>query len=466
MTNAYSKRWPRYALTACLALAAACGSDEEEETCDPIAQTGCEGGQVCEVVRDGEPGCFEPVVVRGRVFDLADDVGIGDARVVALDVNNAPVSSVAVTDGDGTYELGIPSTRDAEGNPDAIELTLRADAAAYQSFPSGLRQALPIDTASAELVPDDAYVIELSLTDIGLIALPEGAGTGSISGTAEVPPDGAGVLVVAEDSGGVGHVAIADRDGDYRIFNLDPGDYDVTGYARGVNYASVIATVNGDAEADLAIDERAPGAVSGTVQIVNAPGELTTSVILAVESTFDDVFGRGAVPPGMRAPDPGVAANIAGEYLLEGVPAGRYVVLAAFENDQLVRDPDLSISGTATLHIEVAAGETTVVEGFKITEALEVFGPGAVAAEAVTGPPTLSWKDDSSEDQYNVVVFDAFGEAIWDTSIDGVSGSDPSVVYEGPDLEPGMFYQFRATSLKDGTPLSATEDLKGVFFME
>jgi hypothetical protein len=28
---------------------------------------------------------------------------------------------------------------------------------------------------------------------------------------------------------------------------------------------------------------------------------------------------------------------------------------------------------------------------------------------------------------------------------------------------PGMFYQFRAVSIKDGVPISTTEDLRGVF---
>jgi hypothetical protein len=38
------------------------------------------------------------------------------------------------------------------------------------------------------------------------------------------------------------------------------------------------------------------------------------------------------------------------------------------------------------------------------------------------------------------------------------------VPYEGPALEPGTLYQFRATSIKQGgTPLARTEDLRGVF---
>ncbi|HUH03049.1 MAG TPA: hypothetical protein VML75_13725 [Kofleriaceae bacterium] len=103
------------------------------------------------------------------------------------------------------------------------------------------------------------------------------------------------------------------------------------------------------------------------------------------------------------------------------------------------------------------------MEGFKVTEALEIFAPGATLAEAVTGPPTFRWAD-SSEDTYLIEVFDSFGERIWDSSIAGQSG-DPSLLYEGPALQAGMYYQFRATSSKDGVPLSRTEDLRGVFFM-
>jgi hypothetical protein len=38
-----------------------------------------------------------------------------------------------------------------------------------------------------------------------------------------------------------------------------------------------------------------------------------------------------------------------------------------------------------------------------------------------------------------------------------------SAEYGGPALTPGMYYRFRATSWKDGSPISRTEDLRGVF---
>jgi hypothetical protein len=45
-----------------------------------------------------------------------------------------------------------------------------------------------------------------------------------------------------------------------------------------------------------------------------------------------------------------------------------------------------------------------------------------------------------------------------------VTGSENvSHAYGGPALQQGMYYQFRATSIKDGSKISRTEDLRGVF---
>jgi len=89
----------------------------------------------------------------------------------------------------------------------------------------------------------------------------------------------------------------------------------------------------------------------------------------------------------------------------------------------------------------------------------------------VTTKPILVWGDDSSEDYYDVRVFDAFGDEVWSSlMLPGVSRSaTASVQYEGP-LEPGMYYNFRVTSWRapDGeepSPIAATEDLRGVFYL-
>jgi len=164
---------------------------------------------------------------------------------------------------------------------------------------------------------------------------------------------------------------------------------------------------------------------------------------------------------------------VTGAFAIEGVPAGNYVVVAAFENDGLVRDPDLCIAGTDDVHIQVAAATPlAITDSFKITGALEVMTPGAMAAELISGTPTFQWVDDSGEDQYLVELFDAYGQVTWTKTMAGVSGGQPSMLYDGAALLSGMYYQFRVTSsAQNGGTGSArcnrsrTEDLKGVFYL-
>lgn len=446
----------------------ACG-DDEPEACDPAAVDACADGLVCESV-DTEDGplhtCVAPVRVEGIVFSLGDGSPIEGARVVALDATGSPVSRVGASGTDGAYAVAIPTDRDEEGRPKGGRtVTLRADAAGFEGYPGGVRPALPVDTAGAVAAEDGGWVVRTAATDLALLPAVDG-GTGRIVGSLEVPPDGVGVLVVAEGPTAP-RTAIADLDGSFVLFNVAAGTWDVTGYARGSTYvhAPVEVADGGEATVTLARQGDAGGGVAGNVQIVNAPGGARTSIVLVVESTFDDVLERGPVPPGLRAPSPGTAPNVSGDFSIGGVPPGRYVVLAAFENDGLVRDPDTSIGGTQIQHVEVVGAATVQAEGFKITEALEIFGPGAEDPEAVTAAPTLSWADDSSEDAYDVRVFDAYGNLVWEDQLAGFSGDDPSVTYGGP-MEPGMVYQFRVRSAKDGTYLSQTEDLRGVFYVE
>lgn len=456
----------RLGLIAPMMVLAACGGDNGP--CDPVAQSGCDNGLVCEQVSNEKPTCFAPVELRGKVLDLADSHGIAGARVVAVDVNGAAVTSVAISGADGAYVLPVPAQRSTDGKPSAFPVSLRADAAGYQAFPGTVRQALPLDIATAT-ADGDGFVVMSALTDVGLIAEP-GAPAGSIHGKVAIASDHAGVLVVAE-AAGKGFAAIVSRDGDYTVFNLAAGHYAVTAYAAGHVYTAAEVDVAAAGVAlDLALASDAPGSLSGQVSVVNGGGASTTSVVAFVESTFDPVTGRGIAPPGLRSPRTG-PPNVTGAFAIDGIPPGRYVVVAAFENDGLVRDPDHCIAGTADVHVQVAAGQpTTTPTAFKVTGALAVMAPGAMMADAVTSAPTFRWADDSSEDQYLVEVFDAFGQRVWMATTPGVSGGAPSMAYAGPPLQPGMYYQWRVTSSKQKPgsgecELARSEDLRGVFFM-
>lgn len=453
-----------------LLLLAGCrnGGSNNDGTCDPAAPE-CGEGLVCEASTDGISRCIAPVTIVGIVLALADDAPIAGAIVQAADINGAAIGTTGVSVEDGSYVLTVPATRDENGTPIDGVFTLRVAAQGFQEFPTAIRPALPLEVSTATL-GDVGWVLENSLTTVGLIALPGdisllGLIVGSISAQ-----DPAGILVVAEGAGDT-LVGFSDSSGNYRIFNVPAGTYDVQGFAAGVQLDGTTAGVpTGEEVSGVDLTEVAStlNTLSGSVQIVNAPGGSLTSVIMALESTFDDAAGRGKVPPGLRV------AEIDGAFIIEGIPDGNYVVLAAFENDDLVRDPDTSISGTDVVRVTLPdpdQGATlTISDGFKVTEALAVVSPGASDPEQVdTTTPTLTWDDDSSEDGYEVRVFDAFGTEVWSTEVGSVSGSPTvSVDYAGPALESGMFYQFRVTSFREKTgtrtPISTTEDLEGVFF--
>lgn len=448
-------------LATTLLAASACGGDGKDGPCTLGSNDGCETGQVCEEVVGGENACFAPVTIEGRVFDTADDVGIANATVVALDANGGARSNVVRSAADGTYALPVPTRRDAEGVPVADAVTLRVSAAGYQTFPTAPRSALPLQLGDA-VAGDEGYVLRNAASDVGLVSIGVVGGTieGTVSGPAELV---GGVLVVAEQGGVAVSSAVSGSDGDFLLFNVPNGSTVVAGYRAGVVIAPETVDATG-ALTDVVLDATTAGVarVSGSVNIVNAPGGSVTSVILAVASTFDEDAARGEAPAGLRV------ANVSNAFTFEGVPPGRYAVLAAFENDGLVRDPDTNIGGTEIVFVDVAGADVTLDTSFKVTGALAVRSPGAEGVDVLgAGDPTFVWEDDSSEDGYELVVVDALGDVVHTADVGGVSGSaNVTYTWTGAALEPGMIYQFRVKSFRERsgrTYISATEDLRGVF---
>lgn len=427
----------------------------ESEQCTLGGTEGCGEGQVCESFPGDEPRCTTPLEIEGRVFDLITGVGIEGARVVALDANGGARSGVAFTDVDGNYTLGVSIAREEDGQPTSEAVTLRVDASGYETFAKPPRTALPIDLEGAT-EESDRWVVANATTDVGLIAL-ETAGD-TITGHVDAAEPG-GVLVVGVQGDAAVSTSITGSDGSFVLFNVPAGTTAVTGYRGGLTTNTVQAAA-GDTGVVLTGSSDGLATVTGSVNIVNAPGGLVTSVILVVEATFNDLTLSGESPAGLRA------SPVSNAFTIENVPPGRYAVLAAFENDQLVRDPDMSIGGTDLVFIDVAGGTVELPESFKVTEALEVISPGADGLEVVSSAPELVFAQDSSEDGYEIRIYDALGNLVHeDLTLPPGDGSDP-IRYPTAGvfpLEAGMIYQFRAWSHKDGQYISTTEDLRGVF---
>lgn len=453
------------------------------EPCDAVRD--CVEGATCEPVQDSEDSvCAEAVELRGSVTNALDGEPIEGAHLVALDSGGAPISDVAITGADGRYTLEVIAPRDENGDPvSGSAATLAAFAADFAPVPSGIRPALPIDLDAGTYEEGEAgedggdpgpgrYVIENASTEVGMVLLPEGERSGGqISGTIAGDLAG-GTLVVAD--GSPARWTIADRSGAYTIFNLGDGSYEVDGFRGGqqLEAQSAEVTAGETTTVDFGEGSEISTTVDGSINIVNAAGGSASSVVLVPAAVYDDFLERGPVPLGLRAPNPGLSPDVTGQFQIAGVPDGTYKVLAAFENDDLVRDPDESIAGTDIIEVTIAGSDVTLDASFKVTEALAVVSPGNEDPEVVGAMPTFIFADDSSEDRYELVVIDALGEQIWeDLDVPGVSGSDTvEVPYGGPALTTGMYYQFRVTSFKDNpngsAALSRTEDLRGVFVVE
>ena len=471
---------------------AAAQTEDPEDDMDP--QPICAPGLACEPLAEGEDFvCGAALRLRGKVRDSATGLGIAGALVAALNENGEPVTDVVASDSCGGYDLPIRVRRKPDGSfAEQLRWTLTVSARDYQPFPTGLRPALPIDLSDAQPNPDGvepplastdpaaeprptyAYeVVDNAATSVALISLGSAAKGVSISGTLGV--DAAGTLVVAEGPAAPAPYAIADASGDYVLFNVQPGSVTVRGYRQGVE--SQPATVDVAAadltNVDLAVVSSDPAAlatVTGSLSIVDASGGSVTSVVLVPASVYNAPLERGPVPLGLRDPPPPAAPDVSGSFTLTGVPAGTYKVLVAFENDLLVRDPDPGISGTQIQEITVERGQTTPVDAaFKVTGALAIVAPGKDDPEEVEASPTFVWADDSGEDGYTIVVFDALGAQVWTTELPGSTGSDTvELTYGGPALVAGMYYQFRVTSWREvkgeRLDISRSEDLRGVFF--
>jgi len=431
-----------------LSLAAGCGGGGDKKECK--VGDACGNGGFCESYVDSggamHNACFAPTLLAGQVTDAASAAPIPGARVVAIDGDShAAVGPVSVTDAAGHYTVRVTAPRVADG---IKQFTLRVGAAGYQEFPSGIRIALPVTVSFGD--PMGAATVD-GPQDVGLVALapaPAGSIAGKVGGT-----HAAGVLVVASDANGA-YSTVSDASGDYVLFNVPDGTFSVRGYFVGVNFAPVDGVVVAGARrdgVDLASSGPATATLTGSLSYVaGANTATTTAVVLRLQATHE-------VPPGLQVP-----AMNSTPYRLDGIPDGTYEVLASFPNDGLVKDPDPGQAGTET-PVVTFAGNTVDAGTFKITDPVDMVGPDANAR--ISGTPTFSWTAYPQTDHYQVDVFDSQGNPVW--SLPDLPRAD-SVVYAGPALQPGSYYQWRITSFARASntpsrPISRSEDLRGVW---
>lgn len=458
-------RGMRLTITLVSIVLVGCGAKE----CVLSDPASCPTDFACESVSGREkPLCFKPITLKGKVFDLSNAAAIKGAQVLATDENGAPAGLSTTTGDDGTYSLRIPSPRtDDKGTIAGRKVMLQSQAKNFVPFPSGARISLPIDTATATRANESEPYAAISspLTDIGLTPVEMNAqNLATITGKATVSEGQTAVLISLEVTGAATRTTLAGADGSFTFFNVAAGTVKLSAWSKGNNYTPVDVTVASADVSDVKLEKAGTGAasISGKVQLVAGANGAGTSVVLVIESTFIPSLGRGTVVPGLRAPDSG-PPTLTGDFSISGIPDGKYVVLAAFENDGNVRDPDPGISGTQIQHITVSGGAISggASPSFKVTGAVDVNSPGKDGVDSVSATPTFSWASYSNADAWEVRVFDQLGNLIWEQAIGDKSTT--TLVYAGPALTAGQYYQWRVTAMRRQAPTSQSEELRGLF---
>ncbi|MGV3623435.1 MAG: hypothetical protein ACO1OB_21625 [Archangium sp.] len=430
----------------------------------------CPAEQTCERVNGRDtPLCFHPVVLRGHVYELGSGAAISGAQVLAVNADGAPVSPPFTSGSSGAFEFRVPTTRsDEKGTIVGHSVMLRAQAKNFVAFPSGARVSLPVSIADATREKEDQpWIFESPQTDVFLSAVDASArDLATVTGKVELVSPQPATLVALEGLGG--RTTLATPDGTFTFFNVPAGAWRATAYARGLNYVPVDVVV-GTADlpdVTLAKSSVATPSLSGSVQLVAGANGAGTSVVLALESTFIEALGRGEVPPGLRAPEGGASPNVTGAWTIRGIPDGRYVVLAAFENDDNVRDPDPGIAGTEIQRLTVSNGQMSgaTSPAFKVTSAVELESPGRTGIDETSATPTFAWKKYPNADAYVLTVFDGLGNLLWTHDI--ADGNANSATYAGPALSAGNYFQWRITGMRKGAPTSHSEELRGLFIVK
>jgi hypothetical protein len=332
--------------------------------------------------------------ISGKVTDLASGSALSEATVIAFNAeDNSPVETTT-TDGSGNYALDV-----APGN-----YFLKFYRQGYLSVPGVGSDAVPFEVLAGQTATQSAEMSASSLTNLGFI-------TGKVS----VGTEGkAGVLVIAEASV-TAISAITDDKGNYKIFNVPAGAYQVKGYLVNSSSAAVPAQVLANAETsavNISLSQGASGQVTGTFKVISQ------TTIATPPATMD----ISLVHPYTRETIPGLSQKLTYSsslnYSFANVPDGTYIVRASYANDYIVIDPDY-VQKFGDYKVTVNGGVSTPsATDIVATSAAILTSPTnemtTTAPVESTATPTFQWASYPSTSDYVIEVTDAStGSVIW-----------------------------------------------------
>lgn len=339
----------------------------------------------------------------------------------------------------------------------------------------------PLPLSNQGAIPFEIIDGQTTTKSSVLDAHPQDGSTGQISGMVATPaPDSNGVsdvLVIAEDSAqNLFASCISGPDGDYALFNVEPGSYTLSAYHSGYRQVLPLPTVNVVIDGiheqnDIIIEAHDNADLSGQVTFLAITNGIV-DITLIHPDTLDTIPGLSTLN------------NANNNYLLESIPPGTYIAWASFRNDGYVMDPD-HIFKFGLPQITFTENASNQVLDFSVTGAVTIIDPtnGADLVVPVivhTDSPEFVWEMYPSAKEYIVEVFDSQGNTIWGgfdsagvVRHQQIPASQNSVVFNFDGsatelLQDGETYRWKIYADDDAalniqTLISSSEDQMGLF---
>lgn len=392
----------------------------------------------------------------------SDDSAVPDASVLVYNDKNL-IAINGTTDLDGEFEFPL--------SPGSYYVKVTA-----QGFN-------PVPLTNQAAIPFEVIDGQTTVKSVILDAHPNAGNTGQVSGMVMTPaPDLNGVsevLVIAEDS--VQELfasCLSGPDGDFVLYNVEPGRYTLSAYRAGYRQVSDPEPV--DVEIERIYEENDIEIVTHTN--ADLRGQVT---FLAKTNGIVDIT---LIHPGTRDTIPGLSTlnNTNNTYLLESIPPGTYIAWASFRNDGYVMDPDwIFKQGLPEITYDVNTPDQIL--DFSVTGVVTIADPTNGASLVVPEiihelTPTFTWEKYPSAQEYIIEVFDSQGNTIWggfdDAGVvqhDQITADKTSVEFDFDEsasaaLQDGETYRWKiyadkddVLNVQDDTLISSSEDLMGLF---
>ena len=394
-----------------------------------------------------------PTILQIMVKSAQDSSVINGANVVLYNANSGESVSRTFTGTDGIAEFENISS----GN-----FYVRISAQGFNEVPQGSVSPIPFTVTSNKTFTQTYYTGVLPGT------------FGKIDG--KINPNLSGFLVVAtSNSSKTDYKTYSGPDGYFVLFNIPYDSYQVDAFKSAYQSSN---------QPQVTLSTGSP---STNVQInVN---EITGSVLkgmvtfLAVENGIVDI---SLLDKNSLSVVNGLTTKIdtSRNYIINSIPAGKYIAWASYENDGYVMDPDWIFKNPDALNINILT-DTTLKLDFSVTGAIRIISPtnpadSLIPALADSIAPTFYWDAYPQTKEYIIEVRDINGNLIWGGFTESGEIRHAQITkdlnhitfnFDGStlsQLKSGDVYQWRIYSDDDATPgvqtlLSSSEDLMGLF---